>query len=159
MLGRGKSAENGWIQSKNKKNPELTTDQLSGKESGSSRAQQQLRESDSLTPVSVNSSFCPTESNAAIIGHSLQGRSRLDLEESACCEVPFHGDHVPDLAQVNPRGGCKQLANTQTHTQTRIHPHSHPYTQIFIPNTHADFHFSALTSMPELKGSYFTANA
>ncbi len=120
-------------------------------------------ESDSLTPVSVNSTFCPTESNAAIIGHSLLGRSRLDLEESACCEVPFHGDHVPDLAQVNPRGGYKQLGNTLTHghihTRTHIHSHSCPYTQILIPNTHADFHFSALTSMHKLEGSYFTANA
>ena len=96
-----------------------------------------------------NSSFCPTEPNAAVIGHSLPGNRRLDLEENTCCEVPFHGDYVPDLAQVNPGGGCKLLGNSHTHTA---------YTQIFIPNTHADFP-SALTSMLVSERSYLTANA
>lgn len=29
---------------------------------------------------------------------SLPGRSCLDVEESTCCEGPFHRGHVPDLA-------------------------------------------------------------
>lgn len=49
-------------------------------------------------------------------------------------------------------GECKQLS----HTQTEIYAHLN--SQIFIPNTRADFHSSALTFTVEPEGSYFTGN-
>lgn len=93
-------------------------------------------------PGSVTSTLL----NAGITGCSLPGRSRLVLEESSRCEVSFHGDYVPDLAQVIPKGECKQLCHTQT--GARVHLDS----PIFIPNTRADFHSSALTSTLEPEG-------
>lgn len=62
-------------------------------------------------PVSVTS----TVLNAAIIGCNLPGRSRLDLEETSRCEISFHGDYVPDLAQGNANS-CPTHKQRSTHT-------------------------------------------
>lgn len=65
-------------------------------------------------PVSVTS----TVLNAGIIGCNPPGRSRLDLEETSCCEISFHGDYVPDLAQVIPKGNANSCP---THKQRSTH--------------------------------------
>lgn len=65
-------------------------------------------------PVSVTS----TVLNAGIIACNLPGRSCLDLEETSRCEISFHGDYVPDLAQVIPKGNANSCP---THKQRSMH--------------------------------------